>query len=1417
LNNASAATQALTQGQVVHDTLTVTSADGTASQLIDVTVTGSNDSASISGTATGNVVEAGAAGAGTPSASGTLTVTDVDAGQAVFQTPSSLTGTYGTFTFNATTGAWTYTLNNASAATQALTQGQVVHDTLTVASADGTANQLIDVTVTGSNDAASISGTATGNVVEAGTAGAGTANASGTLTVTDVDAGQAIFQAPASLNGTYGTFAFNAGTGAWTYTLDNTRGATQGLTQGQVVHDTLVVTSADGTASRTIDVTVTGTNDAPVASASSVTATEDTLYTYSLANFAASDADGSVASVTITSLPANGQLFLNGVAVAAPGLTVTAAQLSAGQLQFRAAANQSGEDAYASPGTGDQHNDYTSFGFTVTDNSGATSNSATMTVDVAPAADAVSIALGSAAATVPASTGLMRTRHDNVANLNATQSQTFANIEPAVEAQAPSSAAIVTSIAGANASGLGNDDAYRFSGLVYLQAGHTYTFSGTFEDTLSLEIGGTQVFGFAHDGNASDDETISGSFTPPVTGYYTVEAITYNAGGDAGFVNMNVAVDGGAAQAFGTSNPNIALYARASDVTGAQGTSIGNFVQNPSGEAGSGHYAVTPGSALQGQEVRLPVIAPTFGDSADNSERHTVSLDLSGAPVGTRVFVDANGDGVPDDGRVFTVTAGSNSVVVYNEDAPGSVTGGANWDLSRIVVETPSTYTGSFNVGVVARADEVANGSVLNTASSTQLTPITMVAAVNVAPDVGHATASVSEEGLPGGIADSTGTVDTTNSATASGTISITDTVDSVSDSITSVTLVAPGTPLTSNGVPVTWTGAGTSTLVGSAGGTTIATLTINTSGAYTFTLSGPVDHAGAGVEDVRSIDFGVVASDGQATGTGTLTVSIEDDSPVPIGTQTANLNVVDTNLLITLDISGSMSTADGVGGQTRLQSAVQSINQLLDAYDASGDVRVRLVTFSTSATAVGSTWTDVATAKAQLAALAAGGNTYYDAGLTTAQSAFASSGKLASGQNVGYFFSDGEPSSGHAIGAAAETTWTNFLNANQVKSYAIGVGSGITTTTPLDPIAYDGQAGGNINGVLVNDFADLDGVLAGTIDPVVSGTLMSTGALGVPNPGGDGGFLKSLIVGGETYTYDPVAHTITHSGGSSSYTFDGSTHALTVTTTQNGTLTVDMDDGSYTYSAPPSAAGAFGDTVSYVISDNDGDTQSSNLTISLAKANKVVDGSAGSTIVGSDTLPDLVFGQDGNDNISGMGGDDRLYGNAGSDTLDGGAGNDALYGGSGNDILIGGAGNDRLHGGAGNDTLTGGSGADVFMWQLADKGTAGTPAVDTITDFNLAAPSAGGDQLDLRDLLQGENTGAGTGNLGNYLHFTVSGGTTTIQISSSGGFSGGYSAAAVDQTIVLQSADLSLGGTLTSDQQIIQDLLNKSKLVVDS
>jgi len=146
-------------GQYLTDTFTyaIRLGNGTLSwATATVQIAGlSNQAATITGTASGTVVEDGGIGngtAGTPSTSGTLTVHDVDAGQAVFQTvpAAALAGSFGNFTFNSATGQWSYTLDQAKA--DALTATDVRHETLTVASLDGTATQLIDVTVQGSND-----------------------------------------------------------------------------------------------------------------------------------------------------------------------------------------------------------------------------------------------------------------------------------------------------------------------------------------------------------------------------------------------------------------------------------------------------------------------------------------------------------------------------------------------------------------------------------------------------------------------------------------------------------------------------------------------------------------------------------------------------------------------------------------------------------------------------------------------------------------------------------------------------------------------------------------------------------------------------------------------------------------------------------------------------------------------------------------------------------------------------------------------------------------------------------------------------------------------------------------------------------------------------------------------------------------
>ncbi len=232
---------------------------------------------------------------------------------------------------------------------------------------------------------------------------------------------------------------------------------------------------------------------------------------------------------------------------------------------------------------------------------------------------------------------------------------------------------------------------------------------------------------------------------------------------------------------------------------------------------------------------------------------------------------------------------------------------------------------------------------------------------------------------------------------------------------------------------------------------------------------------------------------------------------------------------------------------------------------------------------------------------------------------------------------------------------------------------------------------------------------------------------------------------------------------------------------------------------------------VGYTLTDTDGDSSSSTLTLRVMSNNLF--GDAGNNTITGSNANDRIDGGAGNDILNGGAGHDLLLGGAGNDTLNGNDGNDELRGGSGNDILNGGNGNDILVGGAGNDTLTGGAGADVFRWELADRGVAGTPATDTVADFSTAQ----GDKIDLRDLLQGETLAGGAiGNLGSYLFVERVGANTVLHVSSSGGFSSGYSAGAEDQTITLNGIDLTATGTLTS-QQVIQDLLNNNRLTVDS
>lgn len=294
-----------------------------------------------------------------------------------------------------------------------------------------------------------------------------------------------------------------------------------------------------------------------------------------------------------------------------------------------------------------------------------------------------------------------------------------------------------------------------------------------------------------------------------------------------------------------------------------------------------------------------------------------------------------------------------------------------------------------------------------------------------------------------------------------------------------------------------------------------------------------------------------------------------------------------------------------------------------------------------------------------------------------------------------------------------------------------------------------------------------------------------------------------------------------------------------------------------------------------------DGDINTNTLTGTAGR--DYIQGFGGNDILNGFGGADYLDGGDGDDTLNGGEGNDILIGGTGNDTMTGGLGDDVyridsandvtieaagegtdtieieatynpgtytiatnfenvllngslnanvignasanrITGNDGDNTLSGLAGDDRLIGGKGNDTLTGGANNDIFEWNLADKGSAGSPAIDTITDFVYNATKA--DSLDLRDLLVGEastelNTGAtpNIGNLLDYLNVTVSGGTTTINVSSTGGFTGGaYAPGAEDQRIVLTGVDLYsvTGSTAGNETQLLQALLRNGTLIVD-
>jgi VCBS repeat-containing protein len=393
-------------------------------------------------------------------------------------------------------------------------------------------------------------------------------------------------------------------------------------------------------------------------------------------------------------------------------------------------------------------------------------------------------------------------------------------------------------------------------------------------------------------------------------------------------------------------------------------------------------------------------------------------------------------------------------------------------------------------------------------------------------------------------------------------------------------------------------------------------TLTVDASGNYTYTLTSapklPAGNNGNNIQTQETFSYTVTDANGN-TGTGTLVIDIVDDVPTAhddtacVGAERG----LDYNAVFVLDFSGSISNSE----LNVMMQAVRAAGQKL--FDGTnGDVSIQLVAFSGTAKsyAAVSNFADLSHLIDTLNPADGGtrpysGNTDFTAAIKETMAVFE---PVVGASNQVFFISDGNPNeqtgNNSSLTNATAAQWSNFVNGNNINVTAVGVGGGIDNAR-LQDIDVDGQGAP----IQVANFEDL---VESLLQVVTGGSVQGNVLKGDDNAvgggdddvfGADGGRILSISADGQTYTLNGT--TIQTAASASQYSWDASTKLLTLNT-DTGVLKFYMADssghaaGDYQFQAHSGldfgASGQLNEVFTYTLIDNDGDTDSANLTICI-------------------------------------------------------------------------------------------------------------------------------------------------------------------------------------------------------------------------